>query len=76
MLQSVTIGMLRRALRGKEISKEEGDDHLRPSSIMPLELVLFGSTFCVFFGVLCEIVICLTTYCAMGVSFSLIEENG
>ena len=61
---------------GKEISQEEGDCRLSPSSTMLLELVLVGCLFCVcLFGELCENEICLATYEVGGVGFSLIEEG-
>ena len=67
--------MLSCALREKEISREEGDSRLSPSSTMLLGLVLFGYLFCVFSGVLCEIVICFQHVLCNGNWFSLIEEG-
>ena len=43
---------------GREISQEEGDGRLSPSSTVLLELVLFNYLFCVFFGLVCESKIC------------------
>jgi hypothetical protein len=60
---------------GKEISQEEGDSRLSPSSTTLLELVLFGCLFCVFRVFSAKMRYALTTYCAVSVCFSLIGED-
>jgi hypothetical protein len=69
MLVCVAINYVELCSAGEEISLEEGDSRLSPSSIALLGLVLFGCLLCVFFGVLCEIVICFNAHCAMSIGF-------